>query len=528
MPLRGPGSPGERRFRGVGGVEVGTSLLTFEGRAPGSGIRSMPDAGPVRRSNPEIPMPSMRRPLAAVLVAWGLGLPACGKDEHVVEIGTGGPIVDPVPTAPPRTSAMERFGSQAGRRRRGAVRLDRTRYLVGAAPAPMRVVGFRVGGDPGAECTLAVFAGDAGGLLANVNRWRSQMGLEPIDEAALAALPKRPLLGGDGDARRTRGALRRHGRPKDVGEREVRRGSFASCPPRRVFVKLVGPAAIVDAEAGALRRVLRVDSHARCARGPRRGRVVRRRPARASPPRGAGAGPLTGSGEARRAALELAAGLEGRVERAPDARRDVRRRGSAAAPTSRVTILPGGSPAGSQATSTAGAARWGSRRSRRRRSTALPARPVARDEGGHRRRSTGTFTSMAGAADRRTRTRAARRGHRARERRRLRQGDRDRRPRSRRLRPRLRRVRSRRSRRREPEVRRILERIVRVLASFRLACSAVRAAARRRAGRHARAAAHEPLRGPEDLLRLALLRLRVSGRARPVPRRRAPARRCSS
>ncbi len=40
-------------------------------------------------------------------------------------------------------------------------------------------------GDPAAEDTLTVtvsrFAGDIGGLLANVNRWRRQVGLEPVD-----------------------------------------------------------------------------------------------------------------------------------------------------------------------------------------------------------------------------------------------------------------------------------------------------------------------------------------------------------
>jgi hypothetical protein len=35
-----------------------------------------------------------------------------------------------------------------------------------------------------------VLPGPAGGELANVNRWRGQIGLEPLDEAALAAARK--------------------------------------------------------------------------------------------------------------------------------------------------------------------------------------------------------------------------------------------------------------------------------------------------------------------------------------------------
>jgi hypothetical protein len=36
------------------------------------------------------------------------------------------------------------------------------------------------------EVSVTVFPGPAGGELANVNRWRNQIGLPPIDEAALA------------------------------------------------------------------------------------------------------------------------------------------------------------------------------------------------------------------------------------------------------------------------------------------------------------------------------------------------------
>ena len=51
-----------------------------------------------------------------------------------------------------------------------------------------RYATISITGADGAKGELAVthFPGDVGGDLANVNRWRSQIGLEPIDEAALA------------------------------------------------------------------------------------------------------------------------------------------------------------------------------------------------------------------------------------------------------------------------------------------------------------------------------------------------------
>ena len=52
-----------------------------------------------------------------------------------------------------------------------------------------RYATLAITGADGAKGELAVthFPGDVGGDLANVNRWRQQIGLEPIDEAALAS-----------------------------------------------------------------------------------------------------------------------------------------------------------------------------------------------------------------------------------------------------------------------------------------------------------------------------------------------------
>jgi hypothetical protein len=50
----------------------------------------------------------------------------------------------------------------------------------------MRIATFRAGASEGVEVTLSAFPGDAGGLLANINRWRGQLGMEPTTEADLA------------------------------------------------------------------------------------------------------------------------------------------------------------------------------------------------------------------------------------------------------------------------------------------------------------------------------------------------------
>jgi hypothetical protein len=61
----------------------------------------------------------------------------------------------------------------------------------------MRVGSFTIQHD-GQEADVSVIplAGPSGGVLSNVNRWRGQVGLEPIDEAQLRASTEEVLIGG--------------------------------------------------------------------------------------------------------------------------------------------------------------------------------------------------------------------------------------------------------------------------------------------------------------------------------------------
>lgn len=66
-------------------------------------------------------------------------------------------------------------------------------------PGPMVVKSFSVAGGAGktARIAISVFPGDVGGALANVNRWRAQMGLTPISKGELSHETKSvPVQGG--------------------------------------------------------------------------------------------------------------------------------------------------------------------------------------------------------------------------------------------------------------------------------------------------------------------------------------------
>lgn len=114
--------------------------------------------------------------------------------------------------------------------------------------APMRAAGWKVTAAPGTECTFSTLPASGGGLVANVNRWRKQMSLEPADEAAVAALPTKGTL------------LERPARWVELAGTYVGMGGgatvegaklvglVAELPQATAFLKLTGPAAAVDAE----------------------------------------------------------------------------------------------------------------------------------------------------------------------------------------------------------------------------------------------------------------------------------------
>jgi hypothetical protein len=54
-------------------------------------------------------------------------------------------------------------------------------------PGGMRFATFKVPGSGTIDGSVVTLPGDAGGELPNVNRWRGQIGLGPIDPAGLAA-----------------------------------------------------------------------------------------------------------------------------------------------------------------------------------------------------------------------------------------------------------------------------------------------------------------------------------------------------
>jgi hypothetical protein len=119
----------------------------------------------------------------------------------------------------------------------------------------MRKGSFLVSGANGAKADMSVtaFPGDVGGDLANVNRWRGQVGLAPIDDAALAQAVQTV------DAPAGKFSLvELSGESAAGGAQKPARllGAWLQQPDRRWFFKLMGDDALVAAQRDAFRSFL--------------------------------------------------------------------------------------------------------------------------------------------------------------------------------------------------------------------------------------------------------------------------------
>jgi hypothetical protein len=115
----------------------------------------------------------------------------------------------------------------------------------------MRMANFHPAGDERAECYLTFLSGDAGGLGANINRWRTQLALPALSPSEIDALPKSTMLGRDATV------LEASGTWKGMNATESSPnwglvGLLVVEPGGSAFLKMTGPEEVVHAQRGAL------------------------------------------------------------------------------------------------------------------------------------------------------------------------------------------------------------------------------------------------------------------------------------
>ena len=115
--------------------------------------------------------------------------------------GGGGESVPEASSAAPAAPAASTgsSGSVAGGGSDGLPNWQVPSGWKAAGPKPMRLASFDIPDAAGnGDISISKLAGDGGGLLANVNRWRGQVGLAPLEASALSANSKAvATAGGD-------------------------------------------------------------------------------------------------------------------------------------------------------------------------------------------------------------------------------------------------------------------------------------------------------------------------------------------
>jgi hypothetical protein len=113
---------------------------------------------------------------------------------------------------------------------------------------PMREVTYFAGDGNAVECYVTLLDGDAGGVLANVNRWCAQMGAPPLSEDDVAQLERLPMAGTDGVLVR----IERGEHPGVAESQELLEGAMCMLGGHSLFVKMAGPRDAVEAQHAAL------------------------------------------------------------------------------------------------------------------------------------------------------------------------------------------------------------------------------------------------------------------------------------
>ncbi|NIA14822.1 MAG: hypothetical protein GWP08_12160 [Nitrospiraceae bacterium] len=170
--------------------------------------------------------------LCALLVIGMLA--GCGAEQGPVQVTQTRTVSSPPIPGPPQPAPPPQSHSFGWKAPEGWTQ---------TSPKPMRLVNFQLGPETArAECYISVLQGMGGGVEMNVNRWRGQVGQEPLSPEAIAELPTIPVAGGTGP-------LIEAATPEDGGAQPLMLlGTMCAREGQGVFVKMIGPKETVLAE----------------------------------------------------------------------------------------------------------------------------------------------------------------------------------------------------------------------------------------------------------------------------------------
>jgi hypothetical protein len=140
---------------------------------------------------------SHRFALSFVAAALALSLAGCGRnDVQVYQVGKEQAQSPPAQGAD--ATAMPPGHPDVSAQPPGLKWTLPTGWEEVVPPGQMRVASFRIKGEGSklGDVSVVPLPGAAGGILANVNRWRGQVGLAPVSEAELGNLAQKVVIAG--------------------------------------------------------------------------------------------------------------------------------------------------------------------------------------------------------------------------------------------------------------------------------------------------------------------------------------------
>ena len=178
----------------------------------------------------------------ASLAIAAFALVGCGQDGFRKEV-TESRIVNPVAAAP--------AGFPAGHAHPAGddtapVQWQLPEGWTLSPPRPVRLATFSVAGNGDIDCYLTSLSGNAGGIEANVDRWRGQVGLPPATPEELAAMPKIEMLGREATLVEAAGEFQGMDGAAKAGWMLL--GAAVELDGGTLFAKMTGPEQAVRAE----------------------------------------------------------------------------------------------------------------------------------------------------------------------------------------------------------------------------------------------------------------------------------------
>jgi len=115
----------------------------------------------------------------------------------------------------------------------------------------MRLIDLSFGPAQEGECYLAALPGPAGGLSANLNRWRAQMSLPPLSDAEIESLQRKNFLGGPAHFISVEGDFKGMGDEASAKKGYKLLGLIHQASELTLFIKMTGPKELVEQNSAA-------------------------------------------------------------------------------------------------------------------------------------------------------------------------------------------------------------------------------------------------------------------------------------